>query len=508
MTNRNNRDQSLRQDDDHPGLIPSANMASIRLLTQGVASIIEHRYQRQSDQQYADEPPRFPHDDEENDNTFSFIGIFPFLRNLLLVWSFAVILMLLSLGEYGLFYSLAMPGLHSKNVLHFDYTGMGIANQIQREISSEASCSAKTSAERISTNSTIDDGGNSLFNDGSCGRELSKNEVLLQSAPIAVVDLFSNHNSWQHYHPDVVPQPKREKQILKTGAPYFIEILLDLPESETNREKVGMFSVVVDLLSSPPSGTGNPDTDDDTLRTTTKLLASSTRTARMPHESLWISVVRKALCIIPHVFGAIPESRRVTVPSYRFFVESEEFPLRYLTVRLVVSPEKAQRGDIVEVIHGMVHIGKELRGLQLLLKEWFFACAMIGTGFFFSLQLIIVLALKVFWDQRQEQERIVLDDDVLEGPGLDDFVDMDGDANAEDNGDGDRIPHGSAEYAEDEQGEWEDLPTTETNRRRTTRNENLEDNDRVAEGESSAATASSPPATQSGDESHHVIPDN
>ena len=522
---------------------------------------------RYHQQHQSDESSHFPYNEERK---LSFIGIFPLLRNTFLLGLVAVVLMLLSLGEFGLFYSLAMPGLHSNNVLHFDYTGRGIANELLRQNPPDA---------RTTTNNTIHDGEDGTYDDGSCSRDTNttqqtprppsfsrrivstlhplpnkqvheKYQIVLQSAPVAVVDLFSNHNSWQHYHPDIIPQPKREKRVLKRGAPHYIEIILDLPESKTNREKIGMFSVVVELQSSSSgissktkkkiyddTATTSSSTRTTTATTTstgTKLLASSTRTTRMPHESFWISVVRKVICIIPHMLGAIPESRRVVVPSYRFFVESEEFPLRYVTVRLMVSPEKAQKGDLVEVAQGMLRIGEELTGMQLVLKEWFFTCTTIGTLVFFSLQLAVVLAIQVWWKQRRQrqQERVILEDDVSESLGLDGLdgggVDSDGDVvygaddrnnnyNSErrsfrgqqqNNGSG----RGSGEYMDDEEGEWEDLPqepTMETDSQRTTQNNETHACDReTAEVDSEPDHLSSPPSPQPEDEAQHLIPDN
>ena len=115
----------------------------------------------------------------------------------------------------------------------------------------------------------------------------------------------------------VVEVENDAKQLKKftRGQPMTRELMqgfiaaLDLPESEKNRD-LGMFGVMVELRSS--NGT---------------LLASSLRSTRFPHESHWIATVRKAVCIVPLMLGAVSESRRVLVPTYRFFVESEALPL-------------------------------------------------------------------------------------------------------------------------------------------------------------------------------------
>ena len=495
------------------------------------------------------EESHLPHVEEQNVQTSSFIGIFPLLSKVFLFGFWAGFLVILSLGEWVLFYKIAMPALHSNNVLHFDYTNTGITKLGQIWPGSNAGSAEKVTERIIKRQTDPED----EFNPGSCAfanmENASRNfyhdhipsstllqkedidqskKVLLQSAPVATVDLFSNHDSWQHYHPDIVPTPKQKKRILKKGAPHYIEILLDLPESDTNREKIGIFSVVTQLQSSPPEVNKMENSNSNTTATTTtRLLASSTRTARMPHESFWISVVRKLICIIPHLLGAIPESRRVIVPSYRYFVESEEFPLRYVTVWLLMSPEKSHRGDIVEVEHAMLRIGEELTGMQLVLKEWFFTCATIGISVFFSLQTLFVLAIQAWWRRsiEQERDRSVLEDDASERLSLngldngDDDISGDNDHNNDPNlyhqsfddnnsesrsSQGQRRNSSHVEYMDQEQGEWEDLPQQPMGVAAQNGNH---DGGRQTARETADSTSSSP-HTQTEDVTNHVIPDN
>lgn len=224
-----------------------------------------------------------------------------------------------------------------------------------------------------------------------------------------------------------------------------------------------MFNVVVELLSSE---TGETNTHYN--NSTKKLLATSTRTTRIPFESLWISNFRKSICIVPYMVGVIQENRRVVVPSYRYFVESAEFPLRYVKVRLLMSPEKAQRGELVEVVQGMVNIGKELTDVQLVLKEWFLTCLTFGTTFFFFLQLVLIFATHYFWKCRKQRQHIILEDDVSENLGLDviDDIDDEGQSNRSGNPINESFDENETSSSQglnnsrysDEQGEWEDLP--------------------------------------------------
>lgn len=130
-----------------------------------------------------------------------------------------------------------------------------------------------------------------------------------QGSPHAVVDLFSQQDQWVAHHPSIMPPAKSKTRMLPRGTHHYIEVLLDLPESELNRN-MGMFGVLVELQSSNKT-----------------MLASSMRSARFPHESKWIAVTRKIICIVPIMLGALQETRRLLIPSFRFFVESKALPL-------------------------------------------------------------------------------------------------------------------------------------------------------------------------------------
>jgi len=127
--------------------------------------------------------------------------------------------------------------------------------------------------------------------------------------PFAVADLFSKHSQWEAFQEDVVPIPRADDRILKTGQAYYLEVALELPESDINRA-AGVFGVSVEVKSS--NGTK---------------LASSMRVARLPHESAWVTTLRKLIWLLPLLIGAIQETRTVVVPSFRHLVESRDFPL-------------------------------------------------------------------------------------------------------------------------------------------------------------------------------------
>jgi hypothetical protein len=201
-----------------------------------------------------------------------FLGLIPWLQKILYLAFIATVLLLTSIGTYGAFYFMAMPSTHASEHLYFDYTCGG---------------SITTTTPR--------------------GKEEDNNMVCC--IPVASVDLFSKHAPWEAFHPMVSPSLRSEDRILVAHQPYFMELLLHLPESTTNRN-AGIFGVRVQLQAR--NGTA---------------LASSIRSARLPHESDWVGVIRKMILIIPLLVGATTEHRTIVIPSYRHFVESHDLPL-------------------------------------------------------------------------------------------------------------------------------------------------------------------------------------
>lgn len=442
-------------DDANARQYPRNRFATIRLLTQQAEAILDEnrRYSpSHHDYDYSDGHEEW-HRPRRQPKPSSFIGIFPLLSKLLFFGFVGVTLLLVSLGEFGIIYTMAMPRLYSNDALHFDYTNSGVANQVLGQVSSfpptQQTNSSDASCPRNNrqTNATMPhlSSLNPLQN-----YEIGQTyQVMMRTAPVAVVDLFAKHDSWEHYHPDSIPQPLTETHILKPGAPHFIEVVLDLPESKTNLESIGIFSVVVDLQSI------------DSNTTTTKLLASSTRTARMPHESVWITMLRKAILILPHLVGAIPERRRIVIPAYRFFIESQDFPLKYVKVRLLVSPHKAKEGQVIEVTDASLRIGEELTGMRLVLKEWFFVCATAGTAVLFALQALILFLIQVCCRKRQDDddndESIMFDDNASQNLGLNGLEEEDDDRGSSNHNEVNSEQRAPPSF-DDEEGEWEPMP--------------------------------------------------
>jgi hypothetical protein len=202
----------------------------------------------------------------------SFIGILPLVRQIIYYFLLGNFLIWTSVATYGLFYVVVMPASAASSQLFFDY-----------------SCSKASQS--------------------ACIGDTGTNQCTFPCSPTASVDIFARHTSWEPLHPDVIPESISKTRILNPGKNYFLEVLLQLPESAVNTE-AGIFSVRVDLTSK-----------DGTV------LARSHRSARIPHESGWISVVRKFLVLLPLILGALSETRTVLVASFRHYVESAAHPL-------------------------------------------------------------------------------------------------------------------------------------------------------------------------------------
>ena len=225
----------------------------------------------------------------------AFMGLWPILKRILIVYTVGFSILLSSVGIYGLFYVGIQPGKAACEQLYFDYSGLATHPAPPIPASNEMDSEVEDRCPKTSVT-----------------------KKALQGAPWAAVDFFSKHSLWEAHHYDVIPKPLTETRVLQENKNYFFEVVLELPESPLNR-RTGMFMVHVELQAS--NGT---------------TLASSMRAARLPHETHWISTVRKSLWIIPMIIGAAQETRSIVIPAFRHFKESSALPLVSLLKRRVV----------------------------------------------------------------------------------------------------------------------------------------------------------------------------
>ena len=218
---------------------------------------------------------QYPYQERLHNAQENFVGILPVLRQVIYYMFVGTFLLMTSMATYGLFYLVAMPTHAATEQLYFDYT-------------------CKNSLDGLAN---------------GCPNETTNWACRHSCSPTAIVDIFAKATPWEALHPDVVPEARSKTRILTVRKHYFLDVVLQLPETTTNQQ-AGMFAIEVELR-----------TKDHVP------LARSQRSSRLPHESGWISVVRKSICLVPLLVGALSESRTVIIPSFRHFVESANHPL-------------------------------------------------------------------------------------------------------------------------------------------------------------------------------------
>ena len=261
-------------------------------------------------------------DEYDNNET---LGFFPWLQRILLAMLVSTVLVLMALATYGVFYISVMPALRVEEPLFFDYTcgsdrrPIGIIDLPKQPTTTVDSttgtenCSASGHASNECESNLADTTGQSKSNSASSHTTTTTTTTTASSTsstscyPTARVDVLSRQSSWVAHHPDL--EPPLLKKVLAARQEYFMELKVQLPETEVNR-LTGIFVVQTDIASH--NGT---------------LLASAVRSIRMPHESVWISVARKLTCLLPLLVGAFTETKIVTIPALRHYKESKVLPL-------------------------------------------------------------------------------------------------------------------------------------------------------------------------------------
>lgn len=299
----------------------------------------------------------FPFFQHETPAPSTFGGIIPFLYRISKLFIGITLLFSSSAVSYAVFYQSVMPSRHATEKVYFEYPKgrPGDSGGISTHDRQEEQC--------------------------------QENHEYVASASL---DLFARHTPWEALVEDVIPTPITIDRLLHSHQSYYIEVLLSLPESPINKA-AGIFSIETILAS----------------QNRTKL-AVSKRSTRLPYESEWIAKVRKTLCLLPLVIGAIEESRIVVVPAFRHYVESLAYPLQYVEIKIVPHVRDGTTAN-VEVTAGEVRIGKEMNKYQEMLKEWFYTCFVFGTLSFAGLYLLLFEVARSYWIQRFELEEPLCD---------------------------------------------------------------------------------------------------
>lgn len=77
-----------------------------------------------------------------------------------------------------------------------------------------------------------------------------------------------------------------------------------------------------------------------------------------------------------------------------------------MTVRLIRDKSVSHGMKPLEITTADIRLGRELSDLQLFLKEWFFTCYVIGTCFFFVLQLIALFVVRFKLEEQRRKREI------------------------------------------------------------------------------------------------------
>lgn len=326
-------------------------------------------------------PPYFNHatikDTAEVGRTFfGFLGsVIHFIRQTVRYTLIGAFLLTTSTAMYALAYVAIMPENHATEPIFFDYNYKG------------------------------------------CGIE--------PCPPTAVIDLASMHTQWQAHVSDVVyhlndehdtnnintctdscanvtvakdEQLQNTPRIMIPNHSYFIQIALNLPESEFNRQ-LGMFMVEVRLQSKIKNDSlteinGNRNMNAKHENEEIKLLAKSSRPTMLPYQSAYVSFVKNSFIMLPLILGAVPECRTVVIECFDHYKESMNYPMTLVEVRLVVPTHFTGSGDTgtlfqnVQVWNAELRIGKELNRIQWFMQAWFYTAAFVGIVFFMLLQIV------------------------------------------------------------------------------------------------------------------------
>lgn len=347
---------------------------------------------------------------EDNSLYIFYMTWMPKIKRTLYLIFLGEMLFLGALCFYALLYVSIMPTKIFREKLYFDYSPSALSGVIGETLSRQQEEQTETSTGKISqfppnilSQETYDS-----FSQTSCSNDSKSCNNISRHAhhPTALVDLLARYSQWYPYVSDVIPPSSppyylKNERLLQKNKQYFIDLVLELPESTSN-VNVGIFMAQVDLYS------------DGTK------LATSRRPTHLPYESLFAHYLKRIsfLVLIPFIgilfvpgILFLPESKVVTVPCFHHFVESEHMPLEFVKVQLmnvnnnvILSPAHnydtsfhssssqqhfSHYQSQIQVLSGEIHIGKELNSVQRIMKEWFYTCAFCCTFFFMIIETIL-----------------------------------------------------------------------------------------------------------------------
>ena len=289
----------------------------------------------------------------------------------------------------------------------------GLVSYREENFRNKRSGASKRKQRRKSSNSSSDEASSGTGNQHQSATEQTSANI----SPI------NNHNHRRHIR--VTPSPITNKNsILKPRREYYVEVILQLPESKANKD-IGVFVVTTVLggtISKVPasvsrkasalfglSGGAEKEESHNSENSNTIPLAKSIRSAMLPFESNLIYNIRKLFYSFFYVNGIWPESKTIRIKAFNRYVESRGVPLSVANVTLSLSTRKEEQPSQVE--KGWILIGRELNIFQRYMKEEFWLCYLIGTVIIMFWECGICLMIKAYYDLKADERRIMMEEE-------------------------------------------------------------------------------------------------
>jgi hypothetical protein len=302
-----------------------------------------------------------PHYDEQAQYLL-FYGIFPFIAWCIRSCFAIVFLIAISVGTYALLWKAIMHGLDvQSHPIYFDYsplstggpmipTGVVDLRSIRRAPWIH-SCDVESSSHHYHHSS--------------------------QQAEYACINSDNEEKTYRVGGGDEMGNKiSIEKAVLEPGKKYFFELSLTMPESNINKQ-LGIFMVNVALRSGDRS-----------------LLALSKQHSLLPFESLFVSLVRKTIYILPLASGILSETKTITLHVFDKYSDANiNKPVSLVEVSINVPNSEAFPATMqsIQIQSAELRYGKEMNPIQAIIRKWHYLCAIIGISVIFVSYVWIVL---------------------------------------------------------------------------------------------------------------------
>ncbi|CAB0008427.1 unnamed protein product [Nesidiocoris tenuis] len=176
---------------------------------------------------------------------------------------------------------------------------------------------------------------------------------------------LQNGNKAMCGFPEAHVQLTRYHSLLMIGQPYKITVIMELPESEANKQ-LGMFMVCGRL-------TGKGGTT----------VANSCRSSMLRYRSPLLQVLRLFALGPLFVFDFMEEKQTLSIELFPSFEEDQNFPVTDIFLEL--------KSNQIEVYSSKVQIDAHLSGLRYLMFHWPFFSAVLGSVFNLGVIIFVML---------------------------------------------------------------------------------------------------------------------